>query len=91
MTAEWVVELMQRTLWMTMILGGPLLMVALVIGLAVSVIQAATQVNEMTLAFIPKVLAVGFCLWVGAGWMIRQWLTFINEIMTAASNIGTLP
>ncbi len=58
MTPEIVVSLVQQALEVTMLLSAPLLLAALVTGLVVSVFQAATQINEMTLSFIPKLLAI---------------------------------
>lgn len=81
MTAEWVIELTREALWLTLLLGGPFLAVALILGLSISILQAATQINEMTLSFVPKLFGIGFCIWISAGWMIRQWTTFTTEVM----------
>ncbi len=81
MGSEWVIELTRQALWLTLLLGGPFMMVALMLGLSISVIQAATQINEMTLSFVPKLFGIGLCLWLASGWMVRQWTTFTTEII----------
>ncbi len=58
MDPDFVVSLLQETLYTVLALAGPLLVVSMVVGLVVSVVQAATQIQEMTLVFVPKMLAV---------------------------------
>ncbi len=71
MTPESVVTILQRAMEVMVLLGGPLLLATLVVGLVVSVFQAATQINESTLSFIPKML-VAFLVFVLAGpWMLQ--------------------
>jgi flagellar biosynthetic protein FliQ len=62
MTAADLVAVMQRTLVTTLQVGGPIVLAALVVGLVVSVFQAATQINEATLTFVPKLLIVAAIL-----------------------------
>ena len=61
----------QRALEMTLLLAAPLLLVALVTGLIVGAFQAATQINEMTLSFIPKLLAMAATLVIAGPWMLK--------------------
>jgi flagellar biosynthetic protein FliQ len=91
MTSEAVVELIQNALWTAVMLGGPFMAAAMVVGLVVSVLQAATQVNEMTLTFVPKALAVGAVLWVGAHWLLQQWMGFATATFEAVGSVGVLP
>lgn len=80
MTADTVINIVQQTLWVTMMISAPLLLTSLVMGLLVSIFQAATQINEMTLSFIPKLLAV-FVVGVLAGpWMIRTFIEFTRRL-----------
>ena len=58
MDPDFVVSLLQETLYTTLALAGPLLIVSMVVGLIVSIVQAATQIQEMTLVFVPKMIAV---------------------------------
>ena len=66
----------REALWMVLLLGGPALLVTLVVGTTVSVFQAVTQVHEMTLTFLPKLLAIALLLAVSAGWMTEQATTY---------------
>jgi flagellar biosynthetic protein FliQ len=91
MTPEMVVELTRNALWTTMLIGGPFLGAALVFGLVISVVQAATQVNEMTLSFVPKALGVGGVLWVGGGWFLETWLAYTIELIGTIAPMGMAP
>jgi flagellar biosynthetic protein FliQ len=64
---------------MTLMLAAPLLLVALVTGLIVSLFQAATQINEMTLSFIPKLLALFVTLILAGPWMITTFVDYMRE------------
>ena len=81
MTPEMVMTIGQRALEITILLSMPLLLAALVIGLLVGVFQAATQINEMTLSFIPKVLAMAAVLALTGPWMIRQLVEYTRNLI----------
>lgn len=66
----------QQALIASATIGGPMLAAALVVGATVSLMQAVTQVNEMTLVFVPKILSVFVVVVVLGGWMIEQAVTF---------------
>ena len=87
MTPEYVVRLGQDTLMLTLYVGGPVLIVALIVGLAVAIFQAVTQVHEMTLTFIPKILAVGATIVIILPWMLQRMLEFTTRLL---SSIPTL-
>jgi len=61
-------------------LGGPILAVALVVGVAISILQAVTQIQEMTLTFVPKILAIGLTMLVAGSWMLRSLVGFAEEL-----------
>jgi len=65
---------------MTLLLSAPLLLVALVAGLAVSLFQAATQINEMTLTFIPKLIALFITMVLVGPWMINTYVDYMREV-----------
>jgi flagellar biosynthetic protein FliQ len=65
----------------TLMMAAPLLLTALLIGLLVSLFQAATQINEMTLSFIPKILGVFAMLIVSGAWMIQLLVNFTRELL----------
>ena len=76
----WVLDLARKSLQTMMLVGGPLLLVALVVGLAVSIFQALTQINEATLSFIPKILAIGGALLILGPWMLRIMTSFTVDL-----------
>lgn len=86
MTSQDVVTIGQQALYVMVLVSAPLLVTALVIGLVVSVLQAATQINEMTLSFLPKLLAM-FLMLVAAGpWMLAMLVDYIQRVL---NSIGT--
>jgi flagellar biosynthesis protein FliQ len=81
MTPESVMTLGQKAMEVTLMVSAPLLLVALVTGLLVSIFQAATQINEMTLSFIPKLVAL-FAMLVFAGpWMLSVMLDYMRQVL----------
>jgi flagellar biosynthetic protein FliQ len=80
MTPEVVMELGQQTLLMVAMLAGPLLVAALAVGLLIGIFQAATQIQEMTLSFIPKLAALAIALVIGGPWMLRSIVEFTQEL-----------
>ena len=89
MTPEVVLDVGQEALWVTALLSAPLLISALVIGLLVGMVQAATQIQEMTLTFIPKLAVLGLALVVAGSWMLGLISDFsINLIERIPELIG---
>ncbi|KAA0183117.1 flagellar biosynthesis protein FliQ [Cupriavidus sp. H18C1] len=80
MTPETVMTIATQAMKMTLLLAGPLLLVALIAGLAISLFQAATQINEMTLSFIPKLLALFITLVLVGPWMINTFVDYMREV-----------
>jgi len=87
MGADTVLELSTEALELALRVAAPLLVAGLVVGLAVSIFQAVTQIQEQTLAFIPKILALAGVLIVGGRWMLNQLLPYTTELW---SRIPTL-
>jgi flagellar biosynthesis protein FliQ len=81
MTPELVSSLVRQALEVTILLSAPLLLTALVTGLIVSVFQAATQINEMTLSFIPKLLAIFAALVLAGPWMLNVIVDFTRRLI----------
>lgn len=71
MNETWVIDVVKLALQTMLLVAGPLLAVALVVGLLVSIFQALTQINEATLSFIPKILAIGATALLLGPWMLR--------------------
>ena len=80
MSAELVISLAERGITTVLMVAGPLLILALVVGLLVSIFQATTQIQEQTLAFIPKIVAVLFGLVILGPWMLTQVVQFTTDI-----------
>jgi flagellar biosynthetic protein FliQ len=70
MTPEMALDIGREALWVTVLLAAPMLLPALAVGLFVGMIQAATQIQEMTLTFIPKLLVLVFALLATGSWML---------------------
>ena len=80
MTPEGLVAVMERTLITALQIGGPIVLSALVVGLIVSIFQAATQINEMTLSFIPKAFGIFGALLFAGHWMVNLMLEYITRL-----------
>ncbi len=83
MTPENVVSLVRQALEILVLMSAPPLVAALAVGLLVSVFQAATQINEMTLSFIPKLLAVFAALVLAGPWMLSTMVEFTRALFEA--------
>jgi flagellar biosynthetic protein FliQ len=81
MTPELVTTIGQQALWVTIQLAAPLLLSALAVGLLVGMFQAATQINEMTLSFIPKLLVLVIALSIAGPWMLDVITTFTRQLV----------
>jgi flagellar biosynthesis protein FliQ len=80
MTPETVMTIGTRALEVTLLLSAPMLVVALVTGLLIGVFQAATQINEMTLSFIPKLVAMAATLTLAGPWMLKLIVSYTREL-----------
>jgi len=79
-TPQSVITLGQQALLVMVLLAAPMLVTALVIGLLVSILQAATQINEMTLSFIPKLLGIVVALVVAGPWLITYFTDYVRRL-----------
>lgn len=75
-----VLDIAVRALEITAKLGAPILITALVVGFAISLLQSITQIQEITLSFVPKAVAVAIALVVAGHWMIAEMVAFTNEL-----------
>ena len=83
MTPEMVMTIAERALVITLMLAAPMLLAALVTGLVIGAFQAATQINEMTLSFIPKLAAIAVTLVIAGPWMIKVFASYTRELFTS--------
>ncbi|MDR1351046.1 MAG: flagellar biosynthesis protein FliQ [Zoogloeaceae bacterium] len=86
MNIDVVMEIGRQAIGAALMLAGPLLLVALAVGLLVSFFQAATQINEATLSFIPKLVAVFVMLILAGPWMLRTILDFMRRMLENIPN-----
>jgi flagellar biosynthetic protein FliQ len=80
MTPENVMDLAHKTLLVTSLISAPLLLIALITGLVIGMLQAATQINESTLSFIPKLLMLVLTLFVAGPWILRMLIDFTHDL-----------
>lgn len=78
-----VLDIARSALTQSMLLAGPLLAVALLVGLAVSLIQAVTSIQEQTLSFVPKLFAVGLVFLMLLSWMLQSMMQYTTELFRA--------
>lgn len=87
MNAQDVLTLGQQALYMTVLLAAPLLITALVVGLVISVLQAATQINEATLSFLPKLLAMFLVLVAAGPWMLALIVDYLQRTLISIARV----
>lgn len=80
MTPETIVTIGQQAVQMTILVSAPLMLAALVVGLLVSIFQAATSINEMTLTFVPKIIVLFVVLILAGPWMIEIMTDYMREL-----------
>ena len=81
MTPDTVLDIGQQALRLALLLSAPLLLVALAVGVIVGVFQAATQINEMTLSFIPKLLAMAIAIAIAGPWMLGAMTDYTRQLI----------
>lgn len=87
MNADAVLSLSQNALQIAIMVSAPLLLTALVVGLVVSILQAATQINEATLSFIPKLLGVFAATVIAGPWMIQVLVDYMQRLFTSIPHV----
>ena len=87
MTPEYIVSLASEAVKLTLMLSAPLLGVGLMVGLVIAILQATTQVQEMTLTFVPKIVAVLAALLAAAPWMLDKMTAFTHQIITSIPQV----
>jgi flagellar biosynthetic protein FliQ len=87
MNEAYLMSFAQNALTVTLMLAGPVLLMSLVIGSLVSLVQAATQINEVTLTFVPKIIGIIIVLVILGGWMGGQMVSFTSGIFNDLPNL----
>ena len=89
MSADAAVALIQRALLLALLLSAPMLLFGLAAGLLISVLQAVTQVQEMTLTFIPKMLAIAAALFIFGQWILVSLMGFTREVFALLPGVAS--
>ncbi|MCP4568310.1 MAG: flagellar biosynthesis protein FliQ [FCB group bacterium] len=88
MTPQYVLALGREAITLTLMVSAPMLAFGLMVGLVISVLQAVTQIHEMTLTFIPKIVAVAFALILFLPWMINLLVDFTTRLFTSIPTLA---
>ncbi len=88
METQFVVDIARTSIYTVLMVSAPMLALALVIGLAISILQAITQIQEMTLTFIPKIVAVAVALVIFLPWMITTIVSFTSNLIQIIPTLG---
>ena len=87
MTSEVTLTILNNALWITVIVAAPLLLSVLIIGVLIGMLQAATQINEMTLSFIPKLIVLFFALLLAGPWMLKTLVNYVNNLIISIPSL----
>ena len=87
MTPQTVLSIGQQTLEIMLIVSAPMLLTTLLVGLVISILQAATQINEMTLSFISKLIAMVAVLVIAGPWMLSMMVDYIRRLFESIPNV----
>ncbi|MBF0431611.1 MAG: flagellar biosynthesis protein FliQ [Fibrobacteria bacterium] len=82
-----IIDIGKETLLLVLYLSGPMLILSLVVGLTISIFQAATQINEMTLTFIPKLITIGISLIIFLPFMINKFQAFFYQLLRMSDTL----
>ncbi len=82
------IDMAREAIWLTIVIGTPIMMVGLIVGVAIALIQALTQIQEMTLVFVPKIIAIFLAIFVLFPAFVSSMQTFMNEIADKIVGIG---
>lgn len=88
MSDAMIVDLISQALIQVLIVGGPILIVSMVVGLIVSIFQATTSIQEQTLTFVPKIVAIFFVIILFAGWMLNYMKSYVEGLFSMISLVG---
>ena len=91
MTEAAFIDLLQNAIWLIILLSAPLLLANLMVGVAISIFQAVTQIQEATLTFVPKLLASFLVLVLAGPWMTQLVLDYSNRVFEQLIEVATAP
>jgi flagellar biosynthetic protein FliQ len=88
MNAEAVIDVARDALWTLLLVSMPMLLVGMLVGLVISILQAATQINEMTMTFVPKMIAVFLTMLLLLPWLLSHMMAFTERIFARIAAVG---
>lgn len=84
-----VIDLARNAMMLALVLAGPLMAIALLVGVVISVIQAVTQIQEQTLSFVPKLLAVSAAFLIGLPWMMEMMVKYTTDLFRSIPSLAS--
>ncbi|MBI2950751.1 MAG: EscS/YscS/HrcS family type III secretion system export apparatus protein [Candidatus Handelsmanbacteria bacterium RIFCSPLOWO2_12_FULL_64_10] len=88
MTPQYVIQIGREAIYLMLLVSAPMLLAGLVVGIGISILQAVTQIHEVTLTFIPKIIAVTGALVITLPWIMQQIIDFMTRLMMDIPNIA---
>ena len=90
MPEDIMIDVLSKMMWITILLTAPPLLTAVFVGLVIGLVQAVTSIQEQTLSFVPKVLAIALVFILGGGWMLRLVMSYSTELFQQLPYFGAL-
>ncbi len=90
MLNDTIIDLLRQMLWVSLLLSGPVLGTALVVGLVIGLLQAVTSIQEQTLTFVPKIVALAAILALLGGWMLRYLVSYSVDLFSNLPRFGAM-
>lgn len=87
MNEQYIIDVATGAVWLTIKIAAPALIAALVVGIIISIIQAATQVQEQTVSFVPKIIAISAAMIVTAPWILQQFIFYTKNLIQSIPNL----
>jgi len=87
MSEQYVIDVATGAIWITLKIAAPALIAALIVGIFISVIQAATQVQEQTVSFVPKIIAITASMIITGPWILQQFIFYTKTLIQSIPNI----
>lgn len=90
MEQNFVVDMIQRLVWLMLLLSAPILVVSTAVGLAISILQAVTQIQESTISFVPKILAAMLVLVISSPWMLGTLVDYTDQMFNSLIEVARM-
>jgi flagellar biosynthetic protein FliQ len=87
MSEQYVIDVATGAVWITLKVAAPALLAALIVGIVISVIQAATQVQEQTVSFVPKIIAITAAMIITGPWILQQFIFYTKTLIQSIPNL----